>query len=44
MTEIERINQLARWNREEGNLAAAQQLEAFAASLRLAELRQRRTA
>jgi len=34
MSEIDRIEQLAQWNREEGNRQAAQQLEALAASLR----------
>lgn len=34
MTEIERIEQMARWNRAEGFIRAAELLEAFAKSLR----------
>lgn len=36
MTEIERIEQLAKWNRAEGQIVAAQQLAALAAALRQA--------
>lgn len=35
MTEIERIERLARWNRAEGRTEAARQLEALAESLRV---------
>ena len=34
MSEIERIEKLAAWNRAEGNTAAAQHLEALATSMR----------
>lgn len=40
MTDLERIEQLAKWNRAEGRLERAQQLEALAAELRMAERRQ----
>ena len=33
MTDLKRIEQLAKWNRAEGNLEAAQQLEALLAKL-----------
>lgn len=38
MSDVERIEQLAKWNRAEGNLEAAKQLEALAQlARRLAE-------
>lgn len=42
MTDLERIEQLAKWNRAEGNLEAVKQLEALLETLarRVAERRQ----